>query len=635
MLRIIPYNDKSRPAPNLKPYWATNKCVIHPVTNTKFKIFQDYLTILWSPWKTAQLPGGTGGGMGLPGPPFPTAHGGGGTTAAAGPAAAGAGTGALLMTLAAGPLGPAGAPWMSLARNIGARSPPWQPKGLTGADSGKPWIYQRLYQRLYSPPKVPGRCLEFREIPGISGSSYLLCWGSHALFGIFGQIRLDMHLSQTAIPPSHLPSKGKFFAAELHKKTSATFSFSNHPTLHVNPRVLIISLGPTGRLQHLHPRMGAFRFYFPLCHDYTFVCHSAIQHQLVTSWKPLCSAPPRVWCAKSVGICIQPLALCPSQGNTTLWHMPGRRICKDSRMRKDDPSVMRSTWQQDPSHPALQSMTWIWLEHTRTTNHVMKRMKHHFYTVETHVPYTSYTIYHHSSLEHQEVTGRPWDNDMTPTSQWCCTQWSHLRRNGLLLSTATAENEIRVPHQQVVAKWQPTKQRIIYWSCLNKASSHWDPHWRLQLSLKTDWHWKRLVWIPLFSPLAWFTVSSNRAHLLTKTLLNCCTVYRNPVLAEWCRAGFGIPTIGAACRPTWSQAFSSQRSYKVTNQVFFWKLSNFATAKHCCQTADGKGFRAFILPSKLRGCGNNSQKVVPPAKSTTLQNLVSQTTCCIPERDQT
>ena len=62
--------------------------------------------------------------MGLPGPPFPTAHGGGGTTAAAGPAAAGAGTGALLMTLAAGPLGPAGAPWMSLARNIGARSPP-------------------------------------------------------------------------------------------------------------------------------------------------------------------------------------------------------------------------------------------------------------------------------------------------------------------------------------------------------------------------------------------------------------------------------------------------------------------------------------------------------------------------------
>lgn len=44
---------------------------------------------------------------------------------------------------------------------------------------------------------------------------------------------------------------------------SATFSFSNHPTLHVNPRVLIISLSPTGRLQHLHPRMGAFRFYFP------------------------------------------------------------------------------------------------------------------------------------------------------------------------------------------------------------------------------------------------------------------------------------------------------------------------------------------------------------------------------------
>ena len=35
--------------------------------------------------------------------------------------------------------------------------------------------YQRLYQRLYSAPKVPGRCLEFREIPGISGSSYLLC----------------------------------------------------------------------------------------------------------------------------------------------------------------------------------------------------------------------------------------------------------------------------------------------------------------------------------------------------------------------------------------------------------------------------------------------------------------------------
>lgn len=103
--------------------WLSSQAENLPKTDQSDPITINHLPhnkVQQSPIQSPSTPG-IGGDIGLPGPPLPTAQGGGGTTAG------GTAAPALLMILDAGPLGPAGAPWMSLARNIGARSPP-QPK---------------------------------------------------------------------------------------------------------------------------------------------------------------------------------------------------------------------------------------------------------------------------------------------------------------------------------------------------------------------------------------------------------------------------------------------------------------------------------------------------------------------------